>query len=75
MFICLNNTILTLLFFFSKIMIAEEMEEKFIYIYIYMCVYIYIYIYIQKQSTDITGGKEWHSCYRQSLFFDFSIFT
>ena len=25
-FICLNNTILTLLFFFSKIMIAEEME-------------------------------------------------
>ena len=40
-FICLNNTILTLLFFFSKIMIAEEMEEKFIYIYV--CVYIYIY--------------------------------
>ena len=46
-FICLNNTILTLLFFFSKIMIAEEMEEKFIYIYIYVCVCIYIYIYTE----------------------------
>ena len=53
-------------------MITEETEDKFIYIYVCVCVYVYN-IGRNSPLIHITGGKEWHSCYRQSLFFDFSI--
>ena len=27
-----------------------------------------------KQSTKVTGRKEWHKCYKESLLFDVSIY-